>query len=286
MTYRTISVEKINPIIGAEIGGVDLSKPLNAEQISEIHQAWMEHLLIVFRDQPLTTDQHKNFGRYFGELHVHPATMLLPGHPEILVVHADENSKRVSGEEWHSDVSCEAEPPMGSMLHLTVVPPHGGGDTLFSNMYHAYDTLPDRIKDLIAGLNAVHDGFHVFNREGYREGKSYPRHEHPIVRTHPVTGRQSLFVNRVFTTHIVGLSKNESDAILQMLYRHVETPEYHVRLRWRPNTMACWDNRCTQHRALFDYFPEHRHGQRVTVVGDRPFYRSPAELATKTKEVA
>lgn len=274
MSYKTISVEKINPTIGAEISGVDLSQPLNEEQIREIHQAWMEHLVIVFRDQPLTTESHKRVGKYFGSLHIHPATMQIPEHPEILVIHADENSKRVSGEEWHTDVSCEENPPMGSLLHLTVVPPFGGGDTLFGNMYQAYETLSDSTKDLVSNLTAVHDGAHVFSREGYRDDKRYPKAEHPVVRTHPVTGRQILFVNRAFTTHIVGMSRNESDALLQMLYRHIETPEFHVRLRWRPNTLACWDNRCTQHRALFDYFPQRRHGQRVTVDGDRPFYKA------------
>lgn len=274
MTYATIEVRKLSPIIGAEVHGVDLSKPLSSRQVEEIHDAWMENLVIFFRDQTLTVEQHLEFGRHFGELHLHPAAHQPDQHPEILVIKADETSKRVAGEGWHSDVSCDAEPPMGSLLYLTEVPPDGGGDTMFANMYRAYETLAEPIKTMLVGLTAVHDGKHVYERPGYRENREYPRSEHPIVRTHPVTGRLALFVNRAFTTRIVGLSRNESDAILQMLYRHIETPEFSVRFNWRPNSLACWDNRCAQHRALFDYYPNRRYGQRVTVKGDKPFHEA------------
>jgi len=274
MRYERISVEKIHPLIGAEISDVDLSGPLDDETIAEIHDAWMKHLLIIFRDQSLSPDQHMAFGQRFGKLHIHPAVAFSNQRPEILVVKADENSTRISGEDWHSDVSCEEEPPMGSLLYITTVPPQGGGDTLFADMYRAYESLSEPIRKMLAGMTAVHDGKHVFDRPGYREDRRFPCTEHPVVRTHPVTGRQALFVNRGFTTHIVGLSRNESDAILQMLYRHIETPEFSVRLHWRPNTLACWDNRCTQHRALFDYFSNRRYGERVTVIGERPFFRA------------
>lgn len=175
---------------------------------------------------------------------------------------------------------------MGSLLYMTVVPPDGGGDTMFSNMYLAYETLSSPIKQLIQGLSAVHDGKHVFDRPGYREGKKFPRSTHPIVRTHPVTGRQSLFVNRVFTTQIVGINRSESDAILEMLFQHVETPEFSLRLKWSPNTLTCWDNRCTQHRALWDYFPNRRYAERVTVIGDKPFYRANEALLSKDESGA
>lgn len=273
MQFETIEVRKLSPVIGAEIHGVDLSQPLTNRQAEEIHDAWMDNLVIFFRDQTLTVEQHLDFGRRFGELHIHPAAHLPDQHPEILVIKADEKSKHVAGEEWHTDVSCDAEPPMGSLLYLTEVPPDGGGDTLFANMYRAYETLSDPIKTMLAGLTALHDGKHVYERQGYRDARQYPRSEHPIVRTHPVTGRQALFVNRGFTTRIVGLGRNESDAILQMLYRHIETPEFSVRFHWRPNSLACWDNRCAQHHALFDYFPNRRYGNRVTVKGDKPFHR-------------
>jgi taurine dioxygenase len=273
MRYQTIEVRKLTPHIGAEIGGVDLSCPLGNQQFQEVHDALMENLVVFFRDQKLTHDQHKAFGRLFGELAIHPASPHAPeGHPEILTIHADENSKHVAGEEWHSDVSCDAEPPLGSILYLTEVPPEGG-DTLFASMYAAYDKLSPPIKQLIDGLTAIHDGEPVYRgRFGYDGGgKGFPKAEHPIVRTHPVTGRKALFVNRNFTTGIKGLSRLESDALLEMLYRHAETPEFQCRFRWQPGSVAFWDNRSAQHHAMWDYFPQRRHGYRVTVKGDRPF---------------
>ncbi len=276
MPYETITVKKLTPHIGAEIGGVDLSRPLGNQQFQEVHDAWMENLVIFFRDQHLSIDQHKDFGRRFGELAIHPASPNSPeGHPEILIIHADENSKRVAGEEWHSDVSCDPEPPMGSILYLTELPPVGG-DTLFASMYAAYDKLSDPVKRLVEGLTAVHDGEHVYRgRYGWDDkGKAFPKAEHPLVRTHPVTGKKALFVNRGFTTRIKELSRLESDALLEMLYRHAETPEFHCRFSWQENSIAFWDNRCVQHHAMWDYYPERRHGHRVTIKGDRPFYRA------------
>jgi taurine dioxygenase len=276
MPYQTIEVKKLTPHIGAEIAGVDLSGPLGNQQFQEVHDALMENLVVFFRDQRLTHDQHKSFGRLFGELAIHPASRHSPaGHPEILTIHADENSKHVAGEEWHSDVSCDLDPPMGSILYLTEVPPEGG-DTLFASMYAAYDKLSPPIQRLVEGLTAVHDGEPVYRgRFGYdARGREFPRAEHPVVRTHPVTGKKALFVNPNFTTGIKGLSKLEGDALLQMLYRHCETPEFQCRFRWRPNSVAFWDNRSVQHHAMWDYFPQRRHGYRVTIKGDRPFYRA------------
>ena len=273
MPYQTIEVTKLTPHIGAEIGGVDLSKPLGNQQFQEVHDALMENLVIFFRDQHLTHDQHKDFGRLFGNLAVHPASPHAPkGHPEILTIHADENSKHVAGEEWHSDVSCDETPPMGSILYLTEIPPTGG-DTLFASMYAAYETLSPPIKTLIDGLTAIHDGEPVYRgRFGYAAGdKGFPRAEHPVVRTHPVTGKKALFVNGNFTTRINGLSKLESDALLQMLCRHAETLEFQCRFRWQPNSVAFWDNRCVQHHAMWDYWPHTRSGNRVTVAGDKPY---------------
>jgi taurine dioxygenase len=155
-----------------------------------------------------------------------------------------------------------------------VSPP--SGDTLFASMYAAYDKLSGPIKGLVEGLTAIHDGEPVYRgRFGYDGGgKAFPKAEHPVVRTHPVTGRKALFVNRNFTTGIKGLSRLESDALLEMLYRHIETPEFQCRFRWQPNSVAFWDNRSVQHHAMWDYFPQARHGHRVTVKGDRPFYRA------------
>jgi taurine dioxygenase len=275
MTYTAIQVQKLTPHAGAEIHGVDLARPLDEPTFKEIHAALIEHGVIFFRDQDLTPDQQKAFGRLFGELHLHPAApALLAGHPEILVIHADENSKRVAGEDWHSDVSCDPEPPMGSILYMHELPPVGG-DTLFAGMYAAYDTLSAPMQRFLEPLTAVHDGEHVYRgRYGVKdEGRVFPKAEHPVIRTHPVSGRNALFVNRGFTTRIVGLKKAESAAVLDFLFRHVETPELHCRFRWQPRSVAFWDNRAVQHHAMWDYYPQRRHGHRVTIKGDAPFYR-------------
>lgn len=278
MAYQTIEVRKISPAIGAEIHGVDLSKDLGNQQFQEIHDALMENLVVFFRDQQLSIDQHKAFGRRFGKLHVHPnAPQELKDHPEVLVIKADEKSKRVAGEEWHSDVSCDEEPPMGSILHLTTVPPDGGGDTMFANMYKAFEALSPPLQRMLEGMTAIHDSgkAHSYRvNAADRSDKQFPRAEHPVVRTHPVTGRKALFVNRGFTTRIVQLKAHESQSLLEMLYRHIETPEFFCRFHWQPNSIAFWDNRSTQHHALFDYFPHRRYGHRVTVCGDKPFYRA------------
>ena len=189
-----------------------------------------------------------------------------------MIIHADRDSPRANGEGWHSDVSCDTEPPMGSILYIKTCPPLGG-DTLFASMYAAYEALSDRMKRYLDGLTAVHDG------EGYRgqyanygvkDKETYPRAEHPIIRTHPVTGKKALYVNRGFTRRIVGIPVDESDGILRYLYDHAENPLFQCRFRWRENSVAFWDNRCVQHRALWDYWPHTRSGYRVTVKGDRP----------------
>jgi taurine dioxygenase len=275
MAYEAITVQKLTPVIGAEIHGVDLSKPLDERTFKEIHDVLVDNGVIFFRDQHLTPEQQKAFGRLFGELVVHPAApSLVEGHPEILVIHADESSKHVAGEEWHSDVSCDPTPPMGSVLYMHELPPVGG-DTLFASMYAAYDALSEPIKRLLEPMTAIHDGEHVYRgRYGVKdEGKVFPRAEHPVIRTHPVSGKKALFVNRGFTTKIVQLKRPESDALLQFLFRHVETPEFQCRFRWQVNSVAFWDNRCVQHHAMWDYYPQRRHGHRVTIKGDVPFYR-------------
>jgi taurine dioxygenase len=274
MCYVSIQVEKLTPHVGAEVRGVDLALPLDERTFKEVHDALIEHGVIFFRDQRLTPDQQKAFGRRFGELHIHPAAPSLQGHPEILVIHADEHSKRVAGEDWHSDVSCDPEPPMGSILYMHELPPVGG-DTLFASMYAAYDMLSDPMRRFLEPLTAMHEGEHVFRgRYGVKdEGRVFPRAEHPVIRTHPVSGKRALFVNRGFTTRIVQLKRAESAAVLDFLYRHVETPELQCRFRWQPRSVAFWDNRAVQHHAMWDYYPQRRHGHRVTIKGDAPFYR-------------
>ena len=271
----TISVRKLTPSIGAELDGVDLSKPLDENLLKEIRAALIANLVIFFRNQGLTADQHKAFGRYFGKLHLHPAPLgVVDGHPEIIIVKADENSRRIAGETWHSDVSCDAEPPMASILHLREVPPVGG-DTLFANMYSAYDALSDSMQRFLAGLTAIHDGARNYQgrQPASARNSEFPHAQHPVVRTHPATGRRVLFVNRMFTSRIVELSRRESDGVPRMLFSHIEKPEFQCRFRWEPNSIAFWDNRCTQHLALWDYYPHRRYGHRVTIAGDKPFLR-------------
>ena len=272
--YETITVDKLTPIIGAELGGVDLSKPLSNRQQDEIHRALAENLVIFFRDQVLTPEQHMSFGRLFGDLHVHPAAPHEPGMPEFMIIHADKNSPRANGEGWHTDVSCEVEPPMGSILHIETCPPRGG-DTLFANMYAAYDALSDRMKAYLDGMIALHDGEPVyrglFKPIGVADKPEYPRAEHPVVRTHPVTGRKCLYVNAGFTSRLLGVPRDEGDAILRYLYQHMENPLFQCRFRWQENSIAFWDNRCVQHRAMWDYWPHTRSGNRVTVAGDKPY---------------
>jgi len=274
MMQSNILVKPLTGNIGAEIDGVNLSEPLSEATFDAVHNALMEHLVVFFRDQEMTLEQHKAFGRRFGDLHIHPAAPAPEGHPEILVIHADENSKYVAGGGWHSDVSCDVEPPMGSILHIQDVP-EAGGDTLFSNMYEAYEQLSEHMRNFLDGLTAMHRSEHVHGgryseKTVLRDGE-FPEAVHPVVRTHPVTGRKGLYVNSAFTTRIMELSRAESHDVLQMLYNHIARGvNFQCRFRWQPNSVAFWDNRCTQHHAAWDYFPQVRHGYRVTVQGDRP----------------
>jgi len=266
---------KLTPIIGAEIDGVDLSRPLDETIKKEIRAALLEHLVLFFRGQNLSCEQQKALGRSFGKLHRHPAPLnSLGGDPEVLVIHTDADSTRIAGEDWHSDVSCDIEPPLASILHLSEIPPTGG-DTLFASMYAAYEGLSDALQRFVSDLTAIHDGARNYaGRSLARRGEEgYPSAEHSVVRTHPETGRKALFVNRLFTTRIVQLKPNESSKILEMLFEHASRPEFQCRFRWSPGAVALWDNRCTQHIAVWDYYPARRYGHRVTIAGDRPFFK-------------
>lgn len=264
-------IRPLTPHLGAEVIGVDLSKPLSDQEFSALHKAHLEWMVLVFRDQNLTREQHKVFARKFGRLHVHPLSKQISGDQEIVEVKTTPESTFVAGEGWHTDVTCDEVPPMGSMLYMKQVPECGGGDTLFADMYLAYETLSDTMKEMLSGLTAIHDGalpylgaFDVQPTEG-----AHPRAEHPVVATHPETGKKLLYVNSVFTSHIEGLHREESRAILDMLFRHIDsTPRLTCRVQWRPNTLTFWDNRCTQHQAIWDYHPHSRHGERVSIVTD------------------
>ncbi|MDZ4363471.1 TauD/TfdA dioxygenase family protein [Brevundimonas sp.] len=273
LAYRHIRVRALTPAIGAESEGVDLTTDLSEAVFAEVERAFAENLVLFFRDQPMTPEQHLSFGRRFGALDIHPAAPSAAGYPELMIVAADEHSSRANGEAWHTDVSCNAEPPMGSILHIRTSPPVGG-DTLFASMYAAWDALSDGMKARLSGLSAVHDGEHVYRGlyadQGVADRPKYPSSIHPIARVHPVTGRTALFVNSGFTTRIVGLAPDESDALLKYLFQHLQHPAFQCRFRWTPDAVAFWDNRCTQHHAVWDYWPARRFGHRVTVKGDRP----------------
>ena len=272
-----MDVQPLTPVIGAEVHGVKLAR-LDDAGFAEVEAALLAHQVLFFRDQELDIDEHKALGARFGPLHVHPsAPPGAPGHPEILNVHADANTKRTAGDKWHSDVSCDAEPPMLSILHLHTLPEGGGGDTLFSSMYAAYEALSEAMQTYLAGLTAIHDGGPNYRDRSRRVGfddsdRVYPHAEHPVIRTHPRTGRKGIFVNSVFTTELCGVPKEEGDAILAFLYAHVARPRFQCRFRWQENSVAMWDNRCVQHMAMWDYYPQTRSGLRVTVKGDRPVY--------------
>ncbi|HET6306890.1 MAG TPA: TauD/TfdA family dioxygenase [Rhodopila sp.] len=274
MTYATIQVKPVTPHLGAEISGVDLRQTLTNAQVNDLHTALNTHQVLFFRDQPITLDQQKALGRHFGDLHIHPNTPGPEGHPEILPIHADANSKRIAGEHWHSDVSCDPEPPLGSVLYLHTIP-ELGGDTLFASQTAAYDALSPAFKTFLEGLTATHSGDRSYRRTNRLLGiddrdRVFPQAVHPVIRTHPGSGRKALFVNETFTMRINELSEEESDAVLRFLYAHATKPAFQVRFRWQPHSIAFWDNRAVQHIAMWDYFPQVRSGSRVTIKGDRP----------------
>ena len=272
-TYGRVAVRKVTPVIGAEISGIDLSRPLDDATLAELEGALAENLVLFFRDQTLTGEQQLNFGRRFGTLQSHPLAPHEPGLDEMMIIRADEKSARVNGEEWHTDMSAEPQPPMGSILYMKVCPPVGG-DTIFASMYAAWETLSDRMKQHPEGLTALHDGEFVYRGTyghlGVKDRAAYSQSNHPVARTHPVTGRKALYVNRRFTTKINDLPKEESDALLAYLLQHLENPLFQCRLAWQEGTIAFWDNRCTQHRAMWDYWPHSRYANRVTILGETP----------------
>jgi len=271
--YETISLRTLTPHMGAEVGGVDLSRPPEPGQLAEIRRAWAEWQVLVFRDQQLTREQHKAFGRHFGTLHVHPMNHSREGDPEILVVKTTGDSPYTAGDAWHADVTCDPIPPRASLLYVTETPEVGGGDTLFADMYLAHELLSDPMKEFLRGKVAVHDGGlpYVGNYGSTPPEGGYPRSEHPVVTRHPDTGRAVLNVNSGFTTRIRGLKPAESRAILKMLFDHVATtPRLWCRVGWEPGTLTLWDNYCTQHHAVWDYWPHSRYGERVSTLGEAP----------------
>jgi len=275
-----LSIAPLSPTIGAEIAGIDLSETVTSEQQSALYQALLDWKVLFFRDQQISRAQHVAFARLFGDLEIHPFAPKAEDFPEVLPI--SHNAERPGHENiWHSDVTWRLEPSLGSVLRC-IDCPDLGGDTLFSDMYAAYEGLPAGIREEIDGMTAIHDfpGFRnrmrergVSEEEIEEHNKRYPNPEHPVVRTHPNTGRKALYVNAAFTQRIVGMKEADSRRLLDYLYRQAATPEYQCRFRWSPNAIAFWDNRAAQHYATSDYWPNERRMERVTIIGDEPFYR-------------
>lgn len=264
-----MKLKKITPQMGAEVFDLDLNA-LDARVVAEIKEAFVEHMVLVFRDQDLSRDSHKAFVRLFGALHVHPSKKQLDtkSDAEIFTVKTTPESAWTNGEGWHTDVSCESVPPMGSMLYVRELPGESGGDTLFANMYLAFESLSVPMQSWLRGLHAKHDGLKDLANYNIKlkPGQTYPHAVHPVVIRHPETGREVLFVNRSFTEHIEGLSAAESEMVLELLWHHAESnPRFHCRVKWAPDTLVFWDNRCTWHHAVWDYYPNTRYAERVSI---------------------
>lgn len=275
LAYEHFEIQTLTPHVGAEIRGLDLSSPLSDAEEKELRAAFLDWKVLVFRNQVLEPEHHKALGLRFGRLHVHPQLRgAAMDHPEVLPVVTNEHSAFTPGDGWHTDVTCDEIPPMGSMLYVRETPDCGGGDTLFADMCLAFDLLSAPMQRFLEGLTALHDGAGPYAEQrealGLGEpGETYPRAEHPVVVRHPETGRKVLYVNSGFTTRILGLSAVESRSVLDLLFRHIESnPKLSCRVQWAPGTLTFWDNRCTQHHAIWDYYPHSRVGGRVSILGE------------------
>jgi len=270
-----MEIEQI-AVIGGEVSGMDLGTGLNDSSFRDIKEAMARYSVLFFRNQQLTGDQLLDLGQRFGDLFVQPVFGDL--FQELLILSNDEKHPPVLNT-FHQDMTGLDCPPGEHLLHALVVP-DGGGDTIWSCNYAAFESLSEKIQLFLSGLTATHSILHAYKSafekmpdgaaRRARIGETHPPAHHPVVRTHPVTGRKGLFVNRFFTECIDGIKKSESDLLLEYLFRTIETPEFCVRLKWRPGTLAIWDNRCTSHYAVADYYPQKRRMQRVSVCGDRP----------------
>ncbi len=278
MIYRTIEVRRIAGALGAEIAGLDLAQPLSDEQAAELRAAWLEHLVIFFRNQPLSPPQFMAFARRIGKPIEYPFVKGIEGFPEIIEVKKLEHERVNFGGIWHSDTAYLDEPPMASMLLARESPPYGG-DTLFANMYLAYETLSDGMKRLLDPLLAVNSSAKAdvsrtredrVRTDGREEAKREYVAEHPVVRTHPETGRKALYVNVAHTARFADMGEEESAPLLEFLFRHQVRPEFTCRFAWRPGSIALWDNRCAQHNPVNDYHGHRRVMHRITLAGDVP----------------
>ena len=270
-----LHVRPVTPTIGAEVAGVDLSRPLDAEMVGAIRAAWLEHLVLFFPDKMLTPDQQIAFATQFGEVtSAHPVEPALEHEPRVLPV----DSERDRNDYWHTDVTFMARPPMASILYASVVPERGG-DTMWSNLQAAYDTLAEPLRDLCAGLIAYHYSESYAADAAAGNGKEWDGVlvdrmepvEQPVVREHPETGRLGLFVNPNFTLAIKGFPSHQSRDLLALLHAHTTRPEFICRYQWQPGSLAMWDNRATMHYAVNDYGNARRLMHRVTLRGEIPY---------------
>jgi alpha-ketoglutarate-dependent taurine dioxygenase len=278
MRNEPIEVRPLAGALGAEILGVDVAQDLSDEIVAAIRRAWLDHLVVFFRDQPLPPDRFLEFARRFGQVIEYPFIKGIQGFPEITPVIKLENEKVNFGGLWHSDTAYLEEPPMATMLIAREVPPFGG-DTLFASMYLAYETLSDGMRRMLDGLVAVNSSAKAdvtcTREDRVRDGakpdaKKQFVAEHPVVRTHPETGRKALYVNYGHTVRFKDMTEEESAPILSYLFQHLARPELTCRFRWQPGSMALWDNRCTQHNPINDYHGHRRVMHRITLAGDRP----------------
>lgn len=290
-----IEVEPVAGALGAEVRGIDLAQPLSDEILSDLRQAFVDYLVLFFHNQRLTPDRHKALGRSFGELYAYPdykpgaaRIAAIEGQPEIIELRKEPDDSANIGHRWHSDLSFEATPPLGSILYALEVP-HYGGDTLFANQYLAYDSLSDGMKAMLDGLTAVHDDMHVIipnldpaqllssgidarriASSNADNSRALTVSRHPVIRTHPETRRKALYVNLSYTRRFSDMTVEESRPLLEFLFMHSARPDFTCRFRWRRHSVAFWDNRCTLHFALNDYQGQRRVMHRVTIKGDRP----------------
>jgi taurine dioxygenase len=273
-----LTITPRTPAIGADVAGVDLGQPLDARTVGTLRDALHRHLVLFFRDQHMTPAAHLAFASHFGQAEIHEVFTPLEDYPQISVLEHDAARPPIS-DSWHTDVSYRPRPSLASVLYARSIPPLGG-DTLWLSACAAHDALSEPLRDWLAGLTAEHDflrayGSYFLRQAGGAERMQRARAEtppvvHPVIVTHPVSGRRVLYVNPTFTARIVELSPRESDAVLRLLYEHLLRPEFQVRHRWQENDVAVWDNRATQHYATGDYYPAYRRMHRVTVGGDAP----------------
>ncbi len=277
-------VTPLSPAIGVEIKQVDLSQPLEQHTWNIIKKAFDDYSVLVFRDQHITVEDQKRFGRHFGELFIqeHLLSLTIEGHPECMILH--NNDKKPPGlNYWHTDNSGWERPPLGTMLYAKITP-EVGGDTLFSSMYKAYESLSQHMQSFLKPLKAVHDVRKAFGSEygnlqnalkkyGLDPDKHFANFQpvqHPIIRTHPETKKLAIYISQPYVTHIEGLTKAESNSLLSFLYEHIQIQEFVYRHRWKTNDVVIWDNRCAQHYAVADYYPAERLMHRLNISGEVP----------------